>query len=94
MESREHAQFAIMIHAYNTTNTICNPWTAWKSDRATKTIVTLLFNDGFEERKIPIEAVYTLFSDITFFVSYQFTFIPEKIQKYGPVLFDPPYIEK
>ena len=34
-------------------------------------------------RKIPIEAaaVYTLFWDIVFFVSYQFTFVPEKIPK-------------
>ena len=48
-------------NAYNTTNTICNPWTASKSDRATKIIVTSLFNDGFEKRKIPIEAVYAFF---------------------------------
>ena len=39
------------FHTYNTTNTLCNPWTAWKSDRATKIIVTLLFNDGFEKKK-------------------------------------------
>ena len=38
-----------------------------KSDSATKIIVTLLFNDGFEKRKIPIEGIYTLF--IIFFVS-------------------------
>ena len=74
----EHVQFAIMIcvhaisdyHAHNTTDTICNPWTAWKSDRVTKIIVTLLFNDEFEKRKIPIKAVYTLFWDMMFFVSY------------------------
>ena len=57
-------------HVHNTTDTICNPWTAWKSDRATKIIVTLLFNDGFEKRKIPIKAVYTLFWDMMFFESY------------------------
>ena len=39
-------------HACNTTYTIiCNPWTAWQSDRATKIIVTLLLNDGFEKKK-------------------------------------------
>ena len=38
-------------HAHNTTDTICNRWTAWKSDRATKIIVTLLLNDGFEKEK-------------------------------------------
>ena len=40
-----------------------------KSDRATKLIVILIFNDGFERRKIAIEAVYTLFWDTIFFVS-------------------------
>ena len=62
------------------------------SDDAAKIIVTLSFNDGFGKRKIPIEAVYTVFWDMIFFVSYQFTFVPEKIQKYGPVLFDSTYI--
>ena len=51
----------------------------WKSDRATKIVVTSLFNDGFEKRKTPIEAVYALFWDIIFFVSYQFIYVPEKI---------------
>ena len=81
----EHAQFAIMIcytHfpiiMHNTTDTICNPWTAWKSDRATKILVTLLFHDGFEKRKIPIKTVYTFFWNMMFFVSYYFIFGPEK----------------
>ena len=39
-----------------------------ESDRATKIIVTSLFNHGFEKRKIPIEAVYALFWDVIFFV--------------------------
>ena len=40
------------------------------SDRATKIIVTPLFNDGIEKRKIPMEAVYALFWDIIFFLLY------------------------
>ena len=55
----------------NTTNAICNPWTASKSDRATKIIVTLLFNDGFQKIKNPLWKK-------VLFVSYQVTFIPEK----------------
>ena len=57
-------------NAYNTTNAISNPRTAWKSDRATKIIVTLVFHNWFEKRKIPIEAAYTFFWDLTFFVPY------------------------
>ena len=34
----------------------CNPWTASKSDRATKIIVTLLFNDGFQKCTNSFEA--------------------------------------
>ena len=36
---------------------ICNPWTASKSERATKIIVTLLFNDGFQKRKNSVKGV-------------------------------------
>ena len=50
-----------------------------------KIIVTLLFNDGFDKKKTsywsclyPLLRYYSLF--------------PKKFQKYGPVLFDSPYI--
>ena len=36
-------------NACNTTNAICNPWTASKSDCATKIIVTLSISDGFQK---------------------------------------------
>ena len=65
-------------HAYNITNTICHPWTAWKSDSVTKIIVTLLFNDGFEKRKISVEAVYTLFWDIIFLFHIDSLLFPKK----------------
>ena len=42
--------------ACHTTHAICNPWTASKSDRATKMIVTLLFNDGFQKFKNSFKA--------------------------------------
>ena len=42
-------------------NAIGNPWTASKSDCATKIIVTLLFNDGFQKRKNPVKAAEILF---------------------------------
>ena len=47
--------------ACSTTNEICNPWTASKSDRATKIIVTLLFNDGFQKCKNYVEVDKILF---------------------------------
>ena len=47
--------------ACSTTNEICNPWTASKSDRATKIIVTLLFKDGFQKCKNYVEADKILF---------------------------------
>ena len=42
--------------ACHTTHAIRNPWTASKSDRATKMIVTLLFNDGFQKFKNSFKA--------------------------------------
>ena len=88
MESWEYAQFTIMtcyVHRVCTSRS-CNTANAdaicsvekTKSDRATKIIVTLLFNDGLQKCKTSFKANEILFGKKILFVSYQVTFIPEK----------------
>ena len=71
LKSWAYVQFTIMtcyvycVHAHhdahNITNANCNPWTASISDRATKIIVTLLFNDGIQKFKNSVKADDILF---------------------------------
>ena len=53
----------ITMHAL-VANAISNPWTASKSDCATESIVTLLFNDGFQKCKNPVKADEILFEKL------------------------------
>ena len=106
LESWEFAQFTTITcyalsdcvctsRSCNTTNASCNPWTASKSDRATK----IIFNFAFQWRILNFEFFFYFFiffflklmksslENNTIYVSYYVTFIPQKnSRRGGPIL--------
>ena len=91
LELWKYAQFTIMkvqcrtvcaLHdACNTAHAICSPWTASKSDRATKIIVTLLFSDRFQKNlKILLQLMKSFLGKST---SCVISSNPKKIQEVG-----------
>ena len=82
-------------HAYNTTNTICNPWTAWKGDRATKIIVTKLCYSmtDLKKDKFLLKLFYALLRyDVLCVVLISFLF-PKKSRSTGPFFLTHPKVD-
>ena len=61
VEVEVEVEVVCISRSCNTTNALCNPWTASKFDRATKIILTLLFKDGFQKFKNSVKADEILF---------------------------------
>ena len=64
--------------ACNTVNAIFNPWTASKSDHATKIIVTFLFNDGFQKCRNSFTAEEILFGKWYYLYYIKWFLLPKK----------------
>ena len=88
----EHAQFAMIFYTFFPIIMHATPQTQFYAIRGQLDKVAaplkLLYlcywmTDLKKKSEIPIEAVYTFFWNIIFFVSYQFTFVPEKFPEVG-----------